>query len=78
MDLNAYAHNIAMFMGQSFDYELARATAHPNLLQRPHAPAGMTAALLEGCRHAVKVCVEAFTHPSERYDPFYCLIIIVQ
>lgn len=63
MDANTYAHKVAVYMGQLFDFRLAKITSHPLLPHKPQPPAFIAADVLDGCSHAVDICIKAFTHP---------------
>lgn len=65
MNANAYAHGVAVYMGQLFDFRLAKVTCHPVLPQEPLPLDFISSEVLSGCSHAVNICIEAFTHPGE-------------
>ena len=65
MDAHEFAHSVALFMQKQFQYSLACATEGPFVPPKPPVPKDIDPLLLEASSFAVKMCVDAFTNPSE-------------
>ena len=64
MDNHRYAHMVATFMRQYFQFRLAQATGLSSLPLMPAVPEAINAALHEACLFAVERCLCAFTNPG--------------
>ena len=64
MDNHRYAHQVATFMQQSFQYRLAQATGVSTLPSVPAVPETIDASLHQACLFAVERCLCAFTNPG--------------
>ena len=69
MDANEFSHRVATFMFQEFRYKLCEVTGKTGMRSEPTPPMGIEGDLLRGCKHAVKVCLAAFTRPG-KYLPY--------
>ena len=64
MDNHRYAHQVATFMQQYFQFRLAQATGLTTPPFMPAVPETINASLHEACVFAVERCLCAFTNPG--------------
>ena len=64
MDNHRYAHEVATFMQQYFQFRLAQATGLRTPPSMPAVPQAIDAALHQACLFAVERCLCAFTNPG--------------
>ena len=64
MDNHRYAHKVATFMQQYFQFRLSQATGHSTPTFRPAVPEEIDAPLYQACLFAVERCLCAFTNPG--------------
>lgn len=61
---HALANVVALYMRDAFRHKLALITGHPSPPEMPIPSNDLDHMLVEGCDHAIAMCVEAFIHPS--------------
>ena len=64
MDNHRYAHKVATFMQQYFQFRLAQATGLGTPLSTPAVPKAIDTSLHHACLFAVERCLCAFTNPG--------------
>ena len=64
MDNHRYAHLVATFMKEYFQFRLAQATSSSTTPLMPVVPEAMNASLHRACLFAVERCLCAFTNPG--------------
>ena len=64
MDNHRYAHMVATFMQEYFQFRLAQATGRSTLPSMPAVPEAISASLHQACLFAVERCLCAFTNPG--------------